>query len=215
MSVTLRAAIAGLFALPLLAGGQATTRDSAVVLPRDSATALPLPPASTDSIYRPETFDEYLVGMVGPRPLIRIVALSGFDQWRGRPVAFPSNGRGFGDRLGSRAGQLAISHTLRFGIARAFDERTVKYQLCACGDSLSRFRYALLSPLRVNTPTGRRLSPMYPITEIVSGILVTTVRSDGLHVRDGILNGLTGVAAESATSLVREFWPWHWRPPFL
>jgi hypothetical protein len=187
----------------------------AKVVAPDTVVAPVAPRTNVDSVYRPEEFRGYLSGTFGPRPLARALALAGFDQWRGRPVAFPLNERGFADRLGSRYGQLAISHTLRFAFARAFDERTIRYQPCACGDSISRFRYALVAPLRVNTPTGRHLSMLYPVTEIASGILVTTVRSDGLHVRDGILNGLTGIAAESGMSLVREFWPWRWRPPFL
>ena len=56
---------------------------------------------------------------------------------------------------------------------------------------------------------------LYPLTEITSGILVTGARSDGLHVGEGIRNGITAVAAESALALLREFWPWRWRPPFL
>lgn len=196
---------------------QAPQRDTVQAPHGDTAIAPGAPVVRADSGvgYRPEEFGEYLLGMFGPRPLVRTFAVAGFDQWRLQPVAFPANGRGFADRVSSRFGQTVISHTLRFGFARAFDERPVKYRPCTCGDSLSRFRYALFAPLRVDTPTGRRLSMLYPVTEIASGILVTTMRSDGLHVRDGILNGLTGVAAASAMSLVQEYWPWHWRPPFL
>ncbi|MDB4878349.1 MAG: hypothetical protein JWM41_4795 [Gemmatimonadetes bacterium] len=195
-------------ALPRDMVAQAPQRDSVV------APVAPTPP-NPDSVYRPEEIRGYLLGTFGPRPIIRALALAGFDQWRHRPASFPSNGRGFGDRLGSRYGQVAISHTLRFGLSRVFDERTIPYRVCACGDSSSRVAYALLSPLRVNTPNGVRLSMMNPIAEITSGILVTTVRSGGLQVADGVRNGIIGLAGESAASLVREFWPWHWRPPFL
>ena len=207
---TIRAVItvaAAVITLPLRTAAQDPQRDSV------AAPVAPL--VQADSVYRPEDLRAYLFGTFGPRPLIRGVALSGFDQWRGHPTAFPQNGRGFADRLGSRYAQVAISHTIRFGLARAFDQRTIRYRPCACGDSISRFTYALVAPLRVNTPNGHRLSMLYPLTEIASGILVTAARSDGLHVGDGIRNGITGVAAESATSLLREFWPWRWRPPFL
>jgi hypothetical protein len=207
---TMRAAItvvALVIALPLRAAAQDPRRDSVV--------APVAPVVHADSAYRPEELRGYLLGLVGPMPLVRSVALAGFDQWRGRPSAFPPNWRGFTDRLGSRFAQVAISHTLRFGLSRAFDQRTIRYEPCACGDSISRVAYALIAPMRVNTPNGRRLSVMYPLTEIASGILVTGARSDGLHVGDGVRNGITGVAAESAISLLREFWPWRWRPPML
>jgi hypothetical protein len=171
--------------------------------------------ANPDSVYRPEELRGYLFGTFGPRPVIRALALAGYDQWRRRPPNLPSGWRGFEDRLGARYGQVAISHTLRFGLSRVFDERTIRYRPCVCGDSASRLAYALISPLRVNTPRGIRLSIMNPVAEITSGILVTAVRPGGFNVADGARNGIIGLAGESATSLVREFWPWHWRPPFL
>lgn len=199
--------IAALVALTIRIGAQVPQRDSL------APPVAPLPPS--DSVYRPEELRGYLFGTFGPRPVFRSLALAGFDQWRGRPTAFPQNGRGFADRLGTRFAQVAISHTLRFGLSRAFDQRTMRYQPCTCGDSINRFTHALVAPLRVSTPDGPRLSMLNPLTELASGILVTGTRSDGLHVGEGIRNGVTSVAAESVTALLREFWPWHWRPPFL
>jgi hypothetical protein len=168
-----------------------------------------------DTSYHPQSVGSYVSSMIGPLPVIRTLALSGFDQWRGRPRAFPRNDRGFEDRIGSRFGQLGISRTLRFGVARAFDQRPVRYRLCTCTETGDRVMYAILSPLRVSTPTGLRTTALNPATEVASGILVTAVHPGGLNVREGIVAGVTGVASESALSLVREFWPWHWRPPFM
>jgi hypothetical protein len=78
-----------------------------------------------------------------------------------------------------------------------------------CGDSVNRFVYAIESPLRVMTPSGAKLSLLNPVTEMVGGILVTSVHPGGLSVRRGVAAGATGIAGESAWSLVREFWPWH------
>ena len=183
--------------------------------PVPDSTKRAAPDAPSDSVYHPEAFGEYARGIVGPGAIARATLLAGFDQWRGNPSAYARTWRGFGERLGSRFAQVSISHTLRFGLARAFDERSVRYRPCVCGDTSSRFRYALLSPLRVTSPSGVHLSVMNPISEVASGILVTGVRSSGLHVGEGIRDGLTGLAAESALSMLREFWPWKWRPPFL
>ncbi len=170
---------------------------------------------SSASVYHPEPFSAYARGIVGPRAIARATLLAGFDQWRGNPSAYSRTWRGFGDRLGSRFAQVSISHTLQFGLSRAFDERIAVYRPCVCGDTSSRFTYALLSPLRVTSPSGVHLSVMNPISEVASGILVTGVRSSGLHVAEGIRDGVTGLAAESALSMLREFWPWKRRPPFL
>jgi hypothetical protein len=152
---------------------------------------------------------------VGPRAVLRSFALAGYDQWRNHPAAYARDWHGFEERLASRYGQVAISHTLRFAASRVFDERTIRYQPCACGDSVSRWRYAVLGPLRVSSPAGVHLSPLNPIAEIVSGVLVTGVRSGGLHVGEGARAGVTGLAVESLGDIIREFWPWRWRPPFL
>jgi hypothetical protein len=177
-----------------------------------------------DSIYRPEPVRDYLFGTFGPRPIIRGLALAGFDQLRGRRMSstssassnsYPETWRGFEDRLGTRFAQVAISRTIRFGLSRAVDQRTIRYVPCTCGDTSSRLAYALISPYRVSSPTGIRLSLLNPVSELVSGILVTSVRPGGFRVGEGVRNGITGLAAESVGGLVREYWPWHWRPPFL
>lgn len=198
----LRRAVVVVALLPIQLASQEPARDSA-------RTA-----ADTVS-YHPETVSDFLYGAIGPRPLVRALALSGFDQWRDRPKTFPRNGRGFGDRLGSRLGQVAISHTLRFGAARAFEQRTMRYHLCSCTGAGGRALYAIEAPLRVITPNGLRLSPLNPITELVSGVMVTATHPGGFSVGQGLFSGATSIAAESAFAMVREFWPWHWRPPFF
>jgi hypothetical protein len=180
--------------------------------PQDSAS---IQRARADSIFTPITAGEYLRGVVGPRSVLRGVALAGFDQWRHQPRSFPRTWRGFEDRLGARYGQVVISHTLRFGASRVFDERNLRYWPCGCGDSSSRLFHALAGPYRVTSPAGIRYSVLNPVTEMVSGALVTSVRPGGLHIGEGVRNGATGLIGESLVDVVREYWPWRWRPPFL
>ena len=168
-----------------------------------------------DSVFAPVTFGEYARGVVGARSILRALTLAGFDQWRHQPRSFPRTWRGFEDRVGARYGQVAISHTLRFGASRVLDERTLRYTPCACGDSASRLFHALTGPYRVLSRTGTHYSALNPVTELLSGALVTSVRPGGLRVGEGLRNGATGLAGESLVDVVREFWPWRWRPPFL
>jgi hypothetical protein len=180
--------------------------------PQDSVS---VPRARRDSVFATVTFREYLRGMVGPRSVLRGVGLAGFDQWRRRPRSLPETWRGFEDRLGARYGQVAISHTLRFGASRILDERTLRYWPCECGESESRLLHALAGPYRVVSPGGIHSSWLNPATELVSGVLVTSVRPGGLRVGEGIRNGATALVGESLVDVVREFWPWGWRPPYL
>ena len=171
--------------------------------------------ARADSAFVQIPFSDYLRGMVGLRSVLRGVALAGFDQWRRQPRSYPRTWRGFEDRLGWRYGQVAISHTLRFGASRVFEQRNLRYWPCGCGDSSSRLFNALAGPFRVTSPGGVRYSALNPVTELVSGVLVTGARPGGLHVGQGLRNGATGIIGESLADVVREFWPWRWRPPFL
>jgi hypothetical protein len=182
------------------------------IAPQDSASVRRV---RNDSVYVPMTFGEYARGMIGPRTALRAVALAGFDQWRRQPRAFPSTWHGFEERLGVRYGQVAISHTLRFAASRKFDERILRYRPCACGDSASRLWRAITGPYRVTSPEGIHYSVLNPVTELLSGVLATGVRSSGLHVGEGLRGGATGLVAESLIDVAREYWPWRWRPPFF
>jgi hypothetical protein len=171
--------------------------------------------ARADSIFVPITFSGYVRGIVGPRSVLRALGLAGYDQWRGHPAGYPRTWRGFEDRAGARYGQVAISHTLRYAASWVFDERNLRYWPCGCGDSTSRLLHALAGAYRVVSPRGIHYSVLNPLTELTSGVLVTSVRPGGLHVREGLRNGATGLIGESLVDVVREYWPWRWRPPFL
>ena len=167
-----------------------------------------------DSAYHRETVSAYLMSTFGPRPTLRAIGLAGFKQLRHSPRTYPLTWRGYEDRLGSTYAQVAISHTLRSSTAWLVDERTDPFKPCVCTDS-SRFRYAIETPFRVITPHGVRLSLYNPLTELVSGILVTPLRGRGIRVGEGVANGVLGIAGESAGALVRQFWPFKWRPGII
>jgi hypothetical protein len=203
----LRAAVLSVLAvlgLAALTPGAGTAQDTAAVRR-----------ARADSIFVPVTVDGYVRGIVGPRSVLRGLALASYDQWRGYPAGYPRTWRGFEDRAGARYGQVVISHTLRSVASRVFDERNLRYWPCGCGDSTSRLLHALAGAYRVTSPRGIHYSVLNPLTELTSGVLVTGVRPGGLHVGEGLRNGATGLVGESLFDVVREYWPWRWRPPFL
>ena len=52
-----------------------------------------------------------------------------------------------------------------------------------------------------------------PLSDLTSGVLVTSVHPGGFSVGEGLRSGLTGLAASSLIAAGREFWPFRWRPP--
>jgi hypothetical protein len=165
--------------------------------------------------YQPETFAHFAMRTFGPVPLLRSTAMAGFDQWRRQPDGWFQNRRGLRDRLDSRLGAEVLAHTIRFGFARAAREEQGKYQRCVCSGFGARLEYALVSPFRVETPSGEHLSAITPFGDITSALVVTSVHPGGFSVGRGLSAGASGLASASLTSVVREFWPWHWRPPGL
>jgi hypothetical protein len=175
---------------------------------------LTAPDSGADSLYVRETMKEYLMRTFGPVPAGRAIALAGYNQALGRPRNFPRTWHGYEDRLATAYVQVAISHTLRSAGSRLVDQRVMRFQRCRCAGS-SRFVYAVETPMRVTTPNGVRLSFLNPVTEVASGILVTPLHGPGIRVGEGIVSGAIGIASESGWALVREYWPWQWRPPFV
>ena len=165
--------------------------------------------------YQPESFAHFAMHTFGPVPLLRSTAMAGFDQWRRQPDGWFENHRGLRDRFDSRLGAELLAHTIRFGFARAAHEQSGKFQRCVCSDFGARLEYALVTPFRVETPTGERLSAITPFGDITSSLVVTSVHPGGFSLSRGLLSGASGLASASLTSVVREFWPWHWRPPGL
>jgi hypothetical protein len=202
------------------AGAQATTAAAADTVQCSDSTlksglAVHAAPADSDARFRSESFASFAKRTVGPMPLLRSMEFAGFDQWRRQPMHWTQTSRGFRDRLDSRLGGEVLSHSIRFAFERAAHEQPEKYHLCQCDGLEPRLSHALLAPLRVETPNGQRLSAMAPLGVLVSSLAVTSVHPGGFSLSRGLESGAGGVASAALTSVVREFWPWRWRPPGL
>jgi hypothetical protein len=173
------------------------------------------PPLDPDSArpYRRMTLSEYAGRILGPRALGSAVVSAGIQQLRQSPKEWSKDWRGYDNRLTSRLGAHAIAQTFVFGVSLARDERLAVFTRCNCTGDRPRLAHALLTPFRVDTPDGTRLSVIVPASEIVGSVLITGLRPGGFNVKDGLVGGATSLLVSSAFSTVREFWPWHRRPP--
>ena len=145
--------IAGLAALPLLAGAQASgdSRDSS------PTQALPAAPSATrdpDLTYiRPTEkikLRNYFFDAYGPYPIIGAGIAAGINQADNTPPEWHQGAEGYGRRIGSDFGIAAVSTTTRYALAEAFREDTLYYR-CECKGVFPRLSHALLS-----TFTSRR-----------------------------------------------------------
>ena len=172
-------------------------------------------PQDSDARFRSESFASFAKRTFGPIALLRSTAMAGVEQWRRQPVHWGQTSRGFRDRLDSRLGGEVLGHTIRFAFERVAHETPEKYHACQCEGVERRLSHALLTPFRVATPNGERLSSVGPLGDLVSGLAVTSVQPGGFSLSRGLESAAGGVASAALTSVVREFWPWHCRPPGL
>jgi hypothetical protein len=180
---------------------------SAGLAPADSA------PVDSATAYRRVTLAEYVGRVVGPRALLKDVALAGIGQALKRPTGWSNTWGGYGNRLSSRLGSAAVSQAVTLGAAAALDERPAEFTLCRCAGTRGRFVHAALIPWQMDSPKGTHLSLIAPVSEIGGAILVTSMSQRGFSVGDGVRAGAAGVLVSSLFSVAREFWPWHRRPP--
>ncbi len=157
-----------------------------------------------------ESVHGYLVRTIGPLAFIKAAAVAGVEQSFHSPPEWPRNGRGYADRYGSSLAGGAIASTVRFGLANALHERVGDFEPCRCSDFLPRLGHATATPFHAYTAAGPRLSLLTPLSELVSGLLTTTVRPGGFNARDGLRNGAIGLAATAGVAVVHEFWPLPW-----
>jgi hypothetical protein len=202
------------------AGAQTTTGAAADTVQCSDSTlksglVVRTAPQDSESRFHLESFASFAKRTIGPMPLVRSMAFAGFDQWRRQPAHWTQTSRGFRDRLDSRLGGEVLGHGIRFAFERAAHEQPAKYRLCQCDGFEPRLSHALLAPLRVETPNGQRLSLMAPLGVLVGSLAVTSVHPGGFSLSRGLEGGAGGVASAALTTVVREFWPWRWRPPGL
>ncbi|HEY2377327.1 MAG TPA: hypothetical protein VGH98_15225 [Gemmatimonadaceae bacterium] len=208
MRFPLAFAFAGLVVLVAArADAQTTTATAADTVQRSDSTP--------STRYRYESFASFAKHTFGPMPLLRATAFAGFDQWRRQPVHWTQTSRGFRDRLDSRLGGEVLGHSIQFAFERAAHEQPEKFHACQCEGLEPRTLHALLTPLRVETPNGPRLSAIAPFGVVVGALAVTSVHPGGFSLSRGLEGAAGGVASAALTSVVRELWPWHWRPPGL
>ena len=211
------AATFGALAVPAAAQAPHSVSDS-VTFADSTAARIQNGPARDSGIatgYRPESFGSFAWRTFGPIPLLKTTALAGVAQWRRQPVGGTQIGRGFRDRLDARLGGELLGRSIRFAVDRAANQQLERFHPCVCEGFEPRLSHALLAPFRVMTPGGERYSVINAAGAIVGALAVTSVHQGGVSWSRGLSSGAGSIASSALTSVAKEFWPWHWRPPGL
>lgn len=90
------------------------------------AAPVPQPAAATARIYSPPTqqerFHAYLRHTFSPSTVVEAAVRGGIDMARDNPSQWPQGAQGYGERVGSSAGQIVVRQTTEYLIADAFRE---------------------------------------------------------------------------------------------
>jgi hypothetical protein len=99
-------------------------------------------------------FNNYLHDLAGPGAVIGIVGGGLVEQLRQRPQVW-NHGDDLAQRIGSRAGKVAVQATVRHGIA-ALMHHSTDYQPCECQGFGRRVEHALLESFTDRRADGSR-----------------------------------------------------------
>jgi len=146
----------------------------------------------------------YIKAMIGPAPLIRIVAGTVIDQWQDDPEDWDQDVGGFAQRLGSNAGSRWVNVSVRHGIA-ALQNRTTSYQRCECTDTWGRVRQAVLGTVTDFDEQGDRHFSVAQVSGALAGSSVKLIWVPDYDLGDVGRGTLMSLGVTAAGNLIREF----------
>jgi hypothetical protein len=199
--------IAGVFLLA------ATGMAQALLAPAESRDAISSSTVAARPAYRPmtrsERWEQYRHdNFTGAGAYFRSLNTAALGEAWGRPSAWPSNTRGFGQRFASSFGRNAVQGSITDGMAAAFGHDT-RYLPCACMGTGARVRYALQMTVMTRNQDGRKVFDVSRFAGMYGGALaMSTWRPHHLNAAADSAR-LTGIGVSTAimTNLAREFAP--------
>ena len=203
-------AVAGLAALPLLAGAQAPS-DSP---DRSHTQGLPAAPIATrdpDLTYTRPTektkLRNYFFDTFGPYPILGAAFAAGINQAERTPPEWEQGAEGYGKRFGSDFAIAAVSTTTRYVFAEALHEDTIYYR-CQCKGFLPRFSHAVISTFTARRgEDGHRVFSVPALVAPYAGTMtaVYTWYPDRYNAADGFRMGNYSLIGYAGGNLGLEF----------
>ena len=160
----------------------------------------------------PETFkwSELRKALITPDSVARNAIGAGLAQASDSPEEWEQGMSGYAKRFGSRAGQRMIRGSVHYGLALKLHERRMNEPSGKQG-TWTRLKHAVIHTWYVPHTDGSGDTIAYArLTGIWTGAAVSRAWLPESHRTVGrtLGNGGTNMAWDTATSILREFWPW-------
>ena len=165
-------------------------------------------PAQSTEFSQKTRFDVYVLGTVGPVPLIGEALGAGVSQWADTPHEWGQGWNAYGRRYGSNLAYNAVRQTIAYGVSIPFREDNRYFGSRADG-ILPRAGYAVLSTFTARHPDGSRQFSVSGVVSVLGAAGISSVWGPRSWKGAGNIAENAGIsfAATAGLNVVREFLP--------
>lgn len=152
-------------------------------------------------------FQQYVLYVAGPLPILGEIAGSGINQWTNTPQEWGQGWDAYGQRLGSNLAYNAIRQTIGYGISVALGEDNRYFASHKHG--AARIGYALVSTVAATQSDGRRRFSAASIAGVAGASAAASVWGPPSYKGMGNISKNAGVSlgVTAAFNVFREFLP--------
>jgi hypothetical protein len=144
----------------------------------------------------------------GPGSMMRVLKSASFEQLMHSPSSWPSNSRGFGERIASSYAHNLIQGSVTDGLAAALGEDT-RYMPCDCSATWQRARYALRMSFFTRNSNQQIVFNFAKLAGIAGAAMALTAWRPRTRnpLEQGAIYTAPSIGLEMASSVAREFTP--------
>jgi hypothetical protein len=178
------------------------------VLPLPITSPAAVQPATIDPLSPSEKAALALKNSFGIKAVVNRALLTGINHWRDSPEEWPGNLEGYGMRMGSRMGRLAVRNAIQLGADVAF-KTDPRYDRCDCNGVKLRSVHAMKRVFIARKDGGGEMISVSRLAgAYVTPMITDQWYPDRLNTWDHKLkSGTAFLAWRVANNLVKEFWP--------
>jgi hypothetical protein len=165
-------------------------------------------PAQPTQLTEKERFQQYLLSIAGPAPLIGEAAGAGIGQWTNSPREWGQGWGALGKRYTSNLAYNGVRQTISYGTSVVFREDD-RYFASEAKGFWPRTRHALVSTLTARRPDGRQRFSVSGVTSVVGASAIASTWGPESWKGAGHIARNAGIsfAGTAGLNVVREFLP--------
>ena len=165
-------------------------------------------PSEPTQLTGKDRFQQYVLGTVGPLPILGEAVGAGIGQWANSPKEWGQGWGAYGKRFASNVGYNGVRQSITYGVSEAFHEDNRYFGSHETG-VWKRTRYALVSTFTARHPDGSSAFSISSFTGVVGASAVSSIWGPASYKGIGNMAGNAGIsfATTAGFNVFREFLP--------